>query len=470
MPEKFGCAGGHVHLFQSRYTDMDLWISAVTLLPVGIGLAWTTLSIFGRLLATSRRHRDRRRYYERLRGVRSQPLPGPDARADYLCRSLPGRRHALVLRRKDGRLRFLHTSESSRRWFESRAPRLRNWLQRMHSCGLDAAVIRRAIDAESSTFRDWRAMLSRSRTRGALSVCLAAAAELDPRLHLIAVCAEDEFTPDQDRLLAGVRAFARRLAELPDRRGLQLFEEESTATARELHEMRRRYESRERSLVRITHDIRMPLAHLFLSYENMELLVGELRPSRTEHAQGIERLLERIKKQLHVLEHFTHDLLQLETGRINPEDTDRFSVRECIDEVLGIHEELLERRRIELHYELRGETEPICLSNRTALSRILFNLISNAVKFSSSPGRLYVSVSPRHRHVIVDVEDSGTGLVSRENSFEVSEQNIGRAGGGWGIGLASARDLSRRIGGRLLAARPLHGSGARFLLVLPAPE
>jgi hypothetical protein len=105
--------------------------------------------------------------------------------------------------------------------------------------------------------------------------------------------------------------------------------------------------------------------------------------------------------------------------------------------------------------------------NRTAVDRVLFNLIANSVQFCSNPGQIHLKVSTRIRHIIVDLEDSGPGLTSQEYTFELSRQNIGRAGSGWGIGLASARDLSSNLGGRLITAPARHGRGARFLLVLP---
>lgn len=220
---------------------------------------------------------------------------------------------------------------------------------------------------------------------------------------------------------------------------------------------------RDANLSRMIHDVRLPLARLFAMLENLQDRT-KLRGPDDE----LDRSFARIARQLRTMESFTYDILNLETGG-NAEldkNTARFGFAERILPIVDAHLDLIQRKRITVVRNF-PEPDPIIQANQIALDRILFNLLTNSFQFCSSPGTIYLSIETRPRHVLLDIEDSGPGLVSQENTFELSRRNIGRGGSGWGIGLASAGDLSRRLGGRLVPARPRHGKGARFLLVLP---
>ena len=67
----------------------------------------------------------------------------------------------------------------------------------------------------------------------------------------------------------------------------------------------------------------------------------------------------------------------------------------------------------------------------------------------------------------IDIEDSGKNNNLADDSFELSKINIGRGGGGWGIGLVSSMNLAQSIGGKLQKKPSKYGKGLHFLLVLP---
>lgn len=223
--------------------------------------------------------------------------------------------------------------------------------------------------------------------------------------------------------------------------------------------------NRDAQLARLIHDVRLPMTRLFAMLENLQIRVRAETPGESP---AIEQSFARIERQLRTMESFTYDILNLE----NSGAADRNAKAEALDlaerlrQIVDAHIDLIERKQITVAYEF-PESGPTVIADPMALDRILFNLLTNSFQFCSNPGQLYLSLEARPRHVVLDIEDSGPGLASQENTFELSRRNIGRGGSGWGIGLASARDLSRRLGGRLFATRPRRGKGARFLLVLP---
>ncbi|TXS35345.1 sensor histidine kinase, partial [Streptomyces sp. uw30] len=111
--------------------------------------------------------------------------------------------------------------------------------------------------------------------------------------------------------------------------------------------------------------------------------------------------------------------------------------------------------------------------SRTALARLLTNLVDNALRYAHAS----VTVEVRHtdRELFVEVTDDGPGIpaVDRERVFDRFtrlDNARTRSEGGTGLGLAIARDIATAHGGTLAAGAPLAtGSGARMVLTLPLP-
>jgi signal transduction histidine kinase len=117
--------------------------------------------------------------------------------------------------------------------------------------------------------------------------------------------------------------------------------------------------------------------------------------------------------------------------------------------------------------EIDGDT--IAVADRSALERILSNLVTNAFRYGAPP--VTVRAERTDRHFRLSVEDHGSGVAAEfvPDLFERFSRSEGsRAGAvGAGLGLAIARSYARAHGGELLYedATP---HGARFMLVLPA--
>ena len=98
-----------------------------------------------------------------------------------------------------------------------------------------------------------------------------------------------------------------------------------------------------------------------------------------------------------------------------------------------------------------------------ALSRILLNLIANALRFTPSGGHVRVTWRALGDAVEISVADSGAGIAP-ERLPRIFLR--GETDGGFGVGLANARECARALGGELTARSRL-GSGSVFTLRLP---
>ncbi|WP_371596770.1 sensor histidine kinase [Streptomyces sp. NBC_00564] len=111
--------------------------------------------------------------------------------------------------------------------------------------------------------------------------------------------------------------------------------------------------------------------------------------------------------------------------------------------------------------------------SRTALARLLTNLLDNALRHAHSS--VTVEVRDTERELVVEVMDDGPGIpaADRERVFDrFTRLDDARtpSQGGTGLGLAIARDIATAHGGTLTAEAPLEtGSGARMVMTLPLP-
>jgi signal transduction histidine kinase len=105
------------------------------------------------------------------------------------------------------------------------------------------------------------------------------------------------------------------------------------------------------------------------------------------------------------------------------------------------------------------------------IRQVVFNLISNAVKFTPAGGRVDVSATRREGVVEVAVADTGIGIpeADRARIFEEFAQVAGPSGGpaeGTGLGLALTRRFVELHGGRLWVESEV-GSGSTFRFTIP---
>ncbi|WP_312585272.1 aerobic respiration two-component sensor histidine kinase ArcB [Atlantibacter sp.] len=114
------------------------------------------------------------------------------------------------------------------------------------------------------------------------------------------------------------------------------------------------------------------------------------------------------------------------------------------------------------------------ITDGTRLRQIIWNLISNAVKFTQK-GQVTVRVSYENGMLRFDVEDSGIGIPQNEQDkifamyYQVKDSHGGKPATGTGIGLAVSRRLAKNMGGDItVSSHP--GKGSVFTLTVQAPR
>ena len=215
-------------------------------------------------------------------------------------------------------------------------------------------------------------------------------------------------------------------------------------------------------LANMSHEIRTPLTSIIGFSEVLEDEVPEPYDRMAELVgMSGRRLLNTISSVL--------DLSKLEAGRWNL-DLQRLDLRSEVSEAARLYRLRAEQRELAVDVDLPDE--PVrARVDRSALQRVLDNLVGNAIKFTPEGGRVVVRLQGNGRGARLEVEDSGPGLDPDvlEHLFEPFVQSPNERdedASGSGLGLAITRRLVTAMDGSINLDTDYTG-GTRFVIHLP---
>ena len=246
------------------------------------------------------------------------------------------------------------------------------------------------------------------------------------------------------------------------------------ARTQELQKARDQAEAANRSksmfLANISHELRTPMTAIIGFAEAAQERLAERDDSQFE-CESIETI-RRNAQHLVCLIGDLLDISKLEAGRLSVESLPcrpRAILAE-VDELLGTK---AADKGIGLRFVCSDDVPDAILSDPLRLRQILFNLVDNALKFTTR-GEVVVDVrytgAPRPTLTFL-VRDTGCGM-TRETlqrlfrPFEQADASTTRRFGGTGLGLAISQQLAQRLGGDLTADSEI-GKGSTFTLQLP---
>ena len=159
------------------------------------------------------------------------------------------------------------------------------------------------------------------------------------------------------------------------------------------------------------------------------------------------------------------DLSKVEAGRLEVQP-DHFDLRSLMESSVTIVRERASRKSIDLRVEPPAE-EVILEADERKVKQVVYNLLSNAVRFTPEDGKVVFRAHREGDEAIFAVEDSGSGVAEefRERIFDEFFQAPGSEEG-TGLGLALSKRLVELHGGRIWLQSQL-GQGCRFSFAIP---
>jgi PAS domain S-box-containing protein len=222
-------------------------------------------------------------------------------------------------------------------------------------------------------------------------------------------------------------------------------------------------------LASMSHELRTPLnAIIGFSEILIDQRYGELNALQTEYLgdilNGGRHLLALINDVL--------DLSRVAAGRMDMH-VERLSVAAVAGEVVAGLRGMAEEKGVELKLAL-DEALPEAAADGGRLRQILYNLLSNGLKFTPAGGSVTIrsAVDPAAGHVWISVTDTGVGIRYEDQErifreFERVESGYSRSQLGTGLGLALTRRLVELHGGRIWVESAGEGQGCTFHFTLP---
>lgn len=239
---------------------------------------------------------------------------------------------------------------------------------------------------------------------------------------------------------------------------------EALEAAREASTLKSRF------VASVSHELRTPLNGI-VGFAEM-LYDGVLGPLNDLQRECVGDMLS-CSSHLRVLIGHVLDLARVEAGKMTF-TYEATSVSALVREVIGTLQTIARSRQIEVVVQADERVDSV-LADTSRLKQVLYNYLSNALKFASTGGVVKVAVWAEDRESYrIDVEDDGPGIPADELPRLFSE--FGQLGistqskTGSGLGLAISKSIVEAQGGRVGVVSEL-GKGSTFFVVLPrAPK
>lgn len=220
-------------------------------------------------------------------------------------------------------------------------------------------------------------------------------------------------------------------------------------------------------LATISHELRTPMNGV-LGMADL-LINSPLNSEQQDHARAIRES----GKSLLVLLNDILDLSRLEESGLELEYVE-VRLSDVVTTVLDVMGANAREKNLEIVTEIDPATPEIVMGDPTRMRQILFNLTSNAIKFTDT-GRITVRVAPDTAggpdFISCSVTDTGIGIAEDAQKrlferFSQADSSISRTHGGTGLGLAICRELAELMGGAIEVESEL-GKGSTFKVSLP---
>ncbi len=215
----------------------------------------------------------------------------------------------------------------------------------------------------------------------------------------------------------------------------------------------------------ISHELRTPLT---LIADPVEMLLED--SGIKGKSRELLKMVQRNAKALQQLVGSILDFRKIQNGKMELK-LSRFDIVEALKVWVGDFKLTAERKQIKLHLNA-SVIEPVeIVADKEKISRVIFNLLSNAMKYTPAGGDIFVSLKETEDNQLrIDVRDTGKGIAKDEapKVFERFFQAKGAASG-TGIGLALVKSFVELHHGEAKVESDL-GKGSDFYFVIPREQ
>jgi PAS domain S-box-containing protein len=221
-------------------------------------------------------------------------------------------------------------------------------------------------------------------------------------------------------------------------------------------------------LATLSHELRTPL-NVILGWTRM-MLNDHLSEKARKHA--LELIYRNAQAQAQLVNDLV-DMSRMTTGKLQVE-LEPLPVVPVLEAALESVRPAAQAKDLSIHTSWPVHIANV-LADATRLQQVLWNLMSNAVKFTPNGGRISVSAAQIDQRIRIEIADTGIGIDAAFlphvfDRFRQADSATTRRYGGLGLGLAIVHDLVRLHGGDVEVRSPGVGRGATFVVTFRASD
>jgi signal transduction histidine kinase len=221
-----------------------------------------------------------------------------------------------------------------------------------------------------------------------------------------------------------------------------------------------------RFLASVSHELRTPLNGI-VGFAEL-LYDGVVGPMNETQRECLADMLS-CSNQLRLLIGQVLDLAKVESGKMNF-TYEPVALPPLVDEVIGTLQTIAKSKQIEVVFHRSSQVD-IVRTDEGRLKQILYNYLSNALKFTPNGGRVTVTVSLEDAESYrISVQDTGIGIAPEDIPRLFSEfgqlGNAEKTKTGSGLGLAISKNIAEAQGGRVGVVSEVD-RGSTFFVILP---
>ena len=217
-------------------------------------------------------------------------------------------------------------------------------------------------------------------------------------------------------------------------------------------------------LANMSHELRTPLNSIILL---SKLLKENQNSTLDENDTKKASVINKAGQELLLLINDILDLSKVESGNMQLESME-ISSDEITSDLKSLFEEIAKEKKVD--FIIEDTFKANFMSDRTKLSQVLKNLLSNAFKFTKE-GSVTLKVSQENDNLTFAVKDSGIGIPKDKlglifEAFKQVDGSISREFGGTGLGLSISKQIVDAMGGEIVVTS-VYGEGTTFSVTVP---
>jgi signal transduction histidine kinase len=218
-------------------------------------------------------------------------------------------------------------------------------------------------------------------------------------------------------------------------------------------------------LATLSHELRTPLNAIFGWAQILSMDADDPAAVR----EGIEVIDRNVRLQTQLIEDLL-DVSRIISGKVRL-DVQVVDLPELLNSAIESVRPAADAKRLRLERVIDPSAGPVS-GDPARLQQVIWNLLTNAIKFTPKEGKIHVMLERINSHVELSVVDTGEGISPEFlphlfERFSQSDASTTRKHGGLGLGLSIVKNLVELHGGSIRAHSAGEGRGATFVLHLP---